>query len=113
MEYTTAPGFSARTPFTFAITPELNPPHSEALDDMATIASGASSATWTSGSLAPALRSVSRIPSICLWYGRIASIASCARLNFDDDTSFIADVIFSVLRTDPIRLFISLSVGIT
>ena len=28
-----------------------------------------------------------------------------------DDTSFIADVIFSVLLTDPIRPFISFNVG--
>jgi hypothetical protein len=43
----------------------------------------------------------------------MASVASCALRSLALDTSFIAEVIFSVLLTDPIRPFISLSVGIT
>ena len=36
-------------------------------------------------------------------YGRIPSIAFCALRSFAEATSFIAEVIFSVLRTELIR----------
>ena len=36
-------------------------------------------------------------------------MAFCALRSFAEATSFIAEVIFSVLRTDPIRSFISRS----
>ena len=39
-------------------------------------------------------------------------MAFCAFRNLAEDTSFIAEVIFSVFFTDPIRPFISFSVGI-
>jgi hypothetical protein len=41
-------------------------------------------------------------------YGRNASIALCALRNLEDATSFIAEVIFSVPRTEAIRSFTSL-----
>lgn len=44
-------------------------------------------------------------------YGRMPSAACCAFRNLADDTSFIAEVIFSVLRTDAIWSFISRSVA--
>ena len=40
-------------------------------------------------------------------YGRNASIALCALRNLEDATSFIAEVIFSVLLTEAILPFIS------
>ena len=45
------------------------------------------------------------------WYGLMASIAACALRSFAEDTSFIAEVIFSVLCTDAMRPFISFNVG--
>ena len=48
----------------------------------------------------------------CSSYGRMFSMAFCALRSLADDTSFMADVILSVFRTDAIRPFISFSVGI-
>ena len=45
-------------------------------------------------------------------YGSIPEIACWAFRSFAEETSFIAEVIFSVLRTDPIRPFVSFNDGI-
>ena len=50
--------------------------------------------------------------SVCS-YGRKSSMARCALRSFAEATSFIAEVIFSVLRTDPILSLISLKEAMT
>ncbi len=52
-----------------------------------------------------------RISASVRSYGRIPSMAFCALRSFAEATSFIAEVIFSVLRTDPILSLVSRSVA--
>ena len=52
-----------------------------------------------------------RMPCSCSWYGRMASMAIWAFRNLALETSFMAEVILRVLRTEAMRPFISFSVG--
>jgi hypothetical protein len=102
----------------------LNPPQSEEFEAMATMAvgldarspPGMTEASESDTESATTLLETSETrDSMCCKvssYGRMASVACCALCSLALDTSFMAEVIFSVLLTDPIRPFISFNVGI-
>ena len=109
MEYTASP--SLRTERTLAMTLALKPPQSDELEAMAMTARGASS-TRSAVFVHESPPAEARMRCSCRSYGRMFSMAVCAFRSLAEDTSFIAEVIFSVFFTDAIRPFISFNVGI-
>ena len=127
MEYTVASGYSSSSAFTLPMALALKPPQSDELDARARIITFPDTETADSVSepsflgrsdtettvLVPeAACTVARMRCSCSSYGRILAMAVCALRSLAEDTSFMADVIFSVLCTEPIRPFISFNVGI-
>ena len=124
MEYTTSP--FCRTERTLATALALKPPQRDELDARAMMAVGSAGAIPAfskpseavsgaagAGLVTGAAATVASMRRSWASYGRMASTARCAFRSLAEDTSFIAEVIFSVFFTDEIRPFISFNVGIT